>query len=359
MEKHIAPDLERTLVDDMVGRCNAKIIAAREREEKKAEAVANDEGGTRKRSLGGQRMFRPNSVPTLAAVSETNLCTEPENDIGPSAFSLASQDSTSLPSLATPTPPPKTEKSNLGRLRRSSASLFRSLIELTDIVYFTGIFLDDPSKALLLSLIPPPNRWSIRADHVTVCMGQAGKDLVNPLGGLGSVLRLKVIARGEITGKVVAVKVELAEAPTPILDENEDGESESTSSVSPRLSLNANPHITIAVAVGAKGRDSNDIKTWDPLPNPFFLSGILGERKLVGLKGRGGQPGNTKPKDVSLGGLVMKHHPSLKGREVGKAVGAVEKWMAKTFMDNLAQNAAAIELFITNLKVIGGKVEEE
>ncbi|KAI8855285.1 hypothetical protein BC829DRAFT_485782 [Chytridium lagenaria] len=370
MEKQIVPELERKLVQDLVDRCNAKIIAAREREEKKSGDANPEESFSlnstqKKRASVSQRITRPNSVPSLAVVSETHICCEPESlDNVSSMLSFSSQESVSLPNLsvvAKPTEPElRHEKSNLSRLRRSSASLFRSLIELTDIVYFTGIFLDDASRDVLLSRVPAPERWAVRADHVTICMGQAGKELIHPLGGIGGVIKLKVVAKGLLTGKVLAVQVELAEPPQSLVDEDENDEVEEkqNGSALPRISTNAIAHITIAVAVGAHGRQSNDIKDWTRVDKPFILTGVVGERRLVGLKGRG-QGGNTKPKEVSVGGLVMKHHPALKGKDIGKAVGLVEKWMSKTFMDNLAQNAAAIELFITNLKVINGRVEDE
>ncbi|KAJ3107353.1 hypothetical protein HDU97_004234 [Phlyctochytrium planicorne] len=391
MEKHISPDQERKLVQEMVERCNARIVAAREREEARLGGglatpppdpdILNAPATPARRRNSGRSgnlnpLLRPNSLPSLTSVSEAaGMCSEPEGiEVGPSACSLADQETfASVPNLSNgigskpPSAPNKSEKSNLGRLRRSSASLFRSLIELTDIVYFTGIFLDAESKETLLSKLKPPQRWSIRADHVTICMGLAGGELIKPLGGQGGTVKLRVVARGELPGKVLAARVELAEIPEPFKPSNdEDGENDNTSAATvmnnpspmPRLSVNAVPHITIAVAVGAHGRESNDVKEWVELQEPFVLSGIVSEKKLVGLKGRS-QPGNSKPKEVSLGALVMKHHPSLKGKEIGRAVTSVEKWMAKTFMDNLAQNSAAIEMFISNLKVSNGKVEDD
>ncbi|KAJ3119035.1 hypothetical protein HDU96_003210 [Phlyctochytrium bullatum] len=389
LEKYIPADLERVLVNDMVAKCNARIMAAKEREEKRKADLQQQsltdstdaKPSSRARKPSTSNLSRPFSVPVLAAVSESsNLCSEPEMADIPSVCSLAESDkqqekSSSVPDLVSKKTPSKTSKqtppeqqSNLKAMRRASASLFRSIIELADVVYYTGIFLDDASRDLLLAQFPPPPRWSIRAHHVTICMGQAGQEMVNFLGGMGAKVKLKVTARGTIPGKVVAVKVELAETPIPKLsaeeerdheDEEEAATRASTSLKSPRLSTNAVPHITLAVAVGAHARESNDIKDWEPLFEPLILSGTIGEKKLVGLKGRGQSGVNAKPKEVSLGGLVMKHHPGLKGQEIGKAVRAVEKWMAKTFMDNLAQNSAAIELFITNLKVVDGRVEDE
>ncbi|KAJ3183680.1 hypothetical protein HDU85_002109 [Gaertneriomyces sp. JEL0708] len=263
--KHMPPELEKGLVEELVGRCNGRIAAAKRREEEEKHTGAVD------------------------------LPCKPQ--------------------------------------RRTSASIFRSLLELTEQVRYTGIFFkEDDIQKLRDKFGKPSDTWSFRADHVTICMGPAKDNLVEPLGGVGAEVDVCVTAVGSIPDRVLAVKVE---------QPSEDA---------PPLSENATPHITIAVSIGAKAQESNHITEWTPLDAPFILTGTIKEKKVVGLQVERG-PAQMKKKEVSIGNLIQKHHPHLKGRGIGMAVREVDEWMAKTFIENNGQNAAVIEWFVQGLRI--------
>ncbi|KAJ3412944.1 hypothetical protein HDV05_008732 [Chytridiales sp. JEL 0842] len=306
LEKHMPEDLETELVKELVERTNAKIIAAREREEHEARMQAIHDDAE-------------------------------EEVVG----KLGNMNASKSTSEKRPLPPP------LSRIRRTSASLFRSVINLHQVIQYTAVFLDLSSRAALLSLVPVPEPspngvpWTIKADHMTVCLGPAPEDVVEGLGGIGAQIKLHVVALGLTPNRVLAVKVEL---------DQPRNSSNDTIPPAPKLSLNETPHITIAVSHGCQAKESNDIQAWTALPAPhLILLGTLSHKIVTGIQ-RPPSALPQKPKEVSIGSLVLKHHPHLKGKEVGKAVGFVQKWMDKGFMDNAEANRARIEFFVSNLR---------
>jgi hypothetical protein len=462
LEKRMPEDLERQLVRELVDRTNARIVVAKQREKEKEsqerlasiEDISSPSTETppnsipvatkefvelNKVSITECQVLSPTSTVSPILLSGNTTCTTTSASSTITATSLATAEAapkiieTLKEKPQTVKPPKRGERPQiqphphpLGRLRRTSASVFKSLIELQEVTQYTAIFLTKESKAELLSRIPVPSfpssivtsstlssnsskpttpsdltpaqssayidsnsnqnqppanflnlfsnnttnmPWTIKADHMTCSMGPAPAEIVDYLGGIGALVELKVVEVGCIPGRVVAVKVELQGVKVRSSEfdghgkPNEDqitllenGTAESSS----KISLNANPHITVAVAHGAQAKESNDITTWIPFdaePNsetqePLILQGHLSYKKVIGIQGRNSNnPAQTKPKEVSLGKLVMKHHPHLKGSEIGQAVKAVEEWMEKTFMDNSEANKACIELFVTNLDV--------
>ncbi|TPX60327.1 hypothetical protein PhCBS80983_g01852 [Powellomyces hirtus] len=273
--QYMPPDLERQLVEELVAMCNGRILSARQRDDQARM-------GTR---------CRAHSQESIDG-SEQDVRT----------YRLQ---------------------------RRISASLFRDLLELTPQVRYTGIVLDDNDALELQSRYPPAQDWSPRYHHVTVCMGPSKEELVEPMGGVGARVSMKVVAYGQIADKVTAVKVE-ADSDSTLVSDNET------------------PHITLAVAPGAKAQASNTITQWIPLATPFVISGTIQEKGVIGLKTERG-PAQMKKKDVSIGELIKKHHPKLQGRQIGLVVKHVEEWMEKTFIENLQQNCANIEWHIQGL----------
>ncbi|TPX72948.1 hypothetical protein SpCBS45565_g00357 [Spizellomyces sp. 'palustris'] len=269
--RYMPADWERALVSDLVSRCNCRILAARRRQEEAYAAEGKGNGGT----VSGR------------------------------SFPCKMQ-------------------------RRSSASIFRNTLELTDQIAYTEIKIDANDVQALRAKYPPPTaKWEVRADHVTVCLGPAKAELVEPMGGVGARVSIRVTAVGELQDKVTAVKVEAV--PGGVL-----------------LSDNAIPHITLAVAPVGRARESNLIVTWRALDQPFVVSGTIMEKVVTGLKMER-NPSQLPKRDVSIGSLIKKHHSQLRGRDIGAAVSLVEEWMGKTFIENLGQNAAVIEWYIQGL----------
>ncbi|KAJ3195961.1 hypothetical protein HK101_010554 [Irineochytrium annulatum] len=361
LEKYMPRETEKDLVDDLVQRCNSRIIAARERERRRETEikllVAQPKIVESPRPKDAEEKYNSNSASSLAGLmrssSGTALAFEGTTSGTETITTSISKLSLSLPDLSTnghatavsAKRDPFPNSAMPLKQRRSSASLFRSIIELTESVFLTGIYLDAPSRARLLAAVPPPARWSVRAEHVTVSQGVAEEELIKPLGGLGATVAVRVVGTAVSKG-VLAVKVE----------HKPSGPEEAPV----RLSANATAHITVAVAVGSHSREVNNITEWTPLESAeeLILTGVLTENKLIGLKGKMGVTSLAQQpkKEVSLGALVQKHHPTLMGKEIGKAVAVVQAWMEKTFMENLSQNLAHIELFVTNLQIRNGTV---
>ena len=239
-----------------------------------------------------------------------------------------------------------------------------------------------------------PSLWEIKADHMTVCLGIAPPPLLqnlNESGSIGSSVHLRAIAVGIIPNRVIAVQVELntpvgnptvkSNPISPTIEKSDNFENPPTASV--QISKNAIPHVTIAVAVPGvivktppSARESNLITQWIPIStyarlfndddskiinniissseniDYIALNGKLDYKKLVGLKGKEGlNESRQKPKDISIGTLIKKHHPHLQGPSIGKAVAEVESWMERTFIENEEKNASSVESFIVKMSL--------
>ncbi|KAJ3181727.1 hypothetical protein HDU87_000745 [Geranomyces variabilis] len=292
-------ELEDALVRDLVAACNARIIAAKERE-----AMCLHTGTESSTT----------SLPEAGAVNGN-----------------------------------KTHNHHQHRrrvlARRTSASLFRDLLELTPEVRYTGVMLDKDSRTRLLAAFPPPEAtWATKCDHVTINLGAAKPALVDPLGGLGTVITLDAVALGETPGVVTAV---LVSHPQSASQSVPNPPPPAPPPPPPSLSENTNPHITLHVAPGHKPHLSNAITDWRPLPTAITLRGTIAEKHVFGLRVEKHPP--QRRQEVSIGELVKRHHPALVGADVGKAVRAVHEWMEKTFMENLGQNRANIECFVQGM----------
>lgn len=119
---------------------------------------------------------------------------------------------------------------------------------------YTALVLDKQSKKKLLEKLTGrvPSDWEVIAHHMTINMGPITKGPANPdlLGTLGK-LSVVSLASDE---KVMAVGVR-SDVP----------------------SKNDKPHVTIAVnrAAGGKPFLSNKLTEWEPLMEPFELTGVI------------------------------------------------------------------------------------
>lgn len=212
--------------------------------------------------------------------------------------------------------------------RRKTISNYRKPIELIDHVEYTAIFLESASKELLQSTFKTPDGWKIKSDHMTVSFGSANEEMIEKLGGLESTHTMIATHIGNYNDLCIALKLDTS---TGLVSENET------------------PHITLHVSQAGNARLSNQITEWTFLDAPIELKGKLNVKKVTGIKEEPVKP--IEKQQVSLGELVLKHHPHLKGKEIGSAVEKVKDWMAKQFVVNEDGNRANIEYFIENLKL--------
>ena len=206
-----------------------------------------------------------------------------------------------------------------------SISGFRTPIVLIEHVSFLGIFLDEPSRAKILQAFPIPKGWKLKCEHMTVSFGRADKIMMETLGGVGTVHALVATHVGAIEDCVVALKIDS----TGLVSEN------------------SIMHVTLYISPNGKSRKSNDITEWKVLDNPMILSGVLGTKVVTGMTSDVHTPVLKLP--VSIGDLVLKHHPVLKGKNVGIVVNYVKEWMGKQFVENEDSNRANIEFFIQSI----------
>jgi len=189
---------------------------------------------------------------------------------------------------------------------------------IKDIVEYTGVLLDKESHFKLLQTFPPKERWSKKAHHMTICMGEIREELFasvsKELCAIGREVDLEVVAYGE-DQKAAAVMVQSG-IPT----------------------LNSIPHVTIAVSPIGRARDSHNIKVWRPVrvtgeacpvttelgeesQKEASLEPIWLEKKLV-LRGKifqnvrlhiGTKSKPQIPKvSFNFGKIIGKHHPDIK-----------------------------------------------
>ena len=106
-------------------------------------------------------------------------------------------------------------------------------------------------------------------------------------------------------------------------------------------------HITLFISPNGNAHQSNEITDWIPMEEPLVLTAKLDVKFTTSLKF---EPKAVIVKSpVSLGELVIRYHPNLKGKEIGLAVKHVQQWMSKLFVDNLESNRANIEYFIQKM----------
>ncbi|KAI8823304.1 hypothetical protein BJ741DRAFT_634377 [Chytriomyces cf. hyalinus JEL632] len=320
LAKTIHETLEHAMVMELIGKYNANILASQE--------VLHAEGTEKILNMDAAE-FNP-FAPSL--ISE---------ELSIASLSLAS---------STPSDPVTSSKpaKSVTVAQRNSNSSSPTIINVTEYVQYTGIFLSSESHESVLKRIPMPEagKYTVKAHHVTICLGQAPPEILDPLGGLGATVKLLAVAVGNTIPAdktaygVVAVRVELAENPALL-----DG-----AGTAIQLTTNETPHCTIYVGVGAKAMDSNLITEWTTLDPPIPLQGIISEKKVTGKKVTTvATP--QKPAEVSIGAFVKKHHSYLQGREIGEVVLTVQAWMATEQIENASHNAVQIEQYVAELKL--------
>ncbi len=208
--------------------------------------------------------------------------------------------------------------------RGLSISNFRTEIVLVDHISYCALFLDESSKKVLQLKFPLPTGWVLKSDHMTVSFGAINQEFVDAMGGLDSFHFLTATHVGRLNS-CVAIKIDSCNL----------------------KSENTNMHITLFISSDGNARHSNEITEWILLEEPIVLKARLDVKFTTSLKL---EPGPVIVKSpVSLGELVIRHHPHLKGKEIGLVVKHVQQWMSKLFVDNLESNRASIEFFIQKL----------
>ncbi|KAJ3254092.1 hypothetical protein HK103_007553 [Boothiomyces macroporosus] len=193
--------------------------------------------------------------------------------------------------------------------RRISISMFRKLIELTEEVHYTAVVLDDSSKQKLISEFKCPETWTTKCERMTICYGKADLEAINLFGEEGAPIELEA-THVSMTSQAISCKVK---------------------TVLPDM------HITVHTHLESKPTEFE----WKEI-SPINLRGQLVVKKTIGLK----EEKNHKKEQVSIGGLIKKHYPSLTGKEIKKFKEKVQEMMSKSFMENCDSNRANIEYYI-------------
>lgn len=118
-------------------------------------------------------------------------------------------------------------------------------------VSYSAVVLDPQSRDAILNHVAIPNNWKTICHHMTIKMGELPEDLKTRKG---EKVTLTVSKLGK-SDKALAVGIDT------------------------NLSLNAIPHITVAIntSIGAKPKDSNEIKEWVDLSETFTVTGKIEE----------------------------------------------------------------------------------
>ncbi|KAJ3319324.1 hypothetical protein HDV06_006432 [Boothiomyces sp. JEL0866] len=193
--------------------------------------------------------------------------------------------------------------------RRISISMFRKLIELTEEVHYTAIVLEDSSKQRLTTEFKCPESWSTKCERMTICYGKADLEAIKLFGEEGAPVELEA-THVSITNQAISCKIK---------------------TVLPDM------HITVHTHPESKPTEFE----WKEI-SPIKLKGRLVVKKTIGFK----DEKNQKKEEVSIGGLIKKHYPSLSGKEIKKFKEKVQEMMSKSFMENCDSNRANIEYYI-------------
>ncbi|KAJ3239378.1 hypothetical protein HDU81_006056 [Chytriomyces hyalinus] len=335
LAKTIHATLESEMVMELIAKYNATISATRE--------LVHADGTEKALTVDEPKLDSavPLTSEELSVASLTLDPSTPNIPLTPSkpvkSATVAEQESST----------PKSQRhAKTSTTPRKSNSTVPTVINITEYVHYTGIFLSTESHETLLQRVPTPEvgKYTIKAHHVTICLGPAPPEMLNPLGGLGATVKLRAVAVGntipadKTSYGVVAVRVELAEKPDAL---NEDD-------TAVQLTTNKTPHCTIYVGIGAKAMESNLITDWTTLDPAIPLEGIITEKKVTGKKiTTVATP--KKPAEVSIGALVKKHHAHLQGKEIGEVVLTVQAWMATSQIDNASHNTVQIEKYVAEL----------
>lgn len=132
-------------------------------------------------------------------------------------------------------------------------------------IYY-GIFFSDTTKAAILNYTKKtlsnigyniPDDWKVYCDHVTLLFNDKSEEKQKEAEGLnlflGDQASMRVISIG-ISGRAIALEVDY-------------------------ITQNKHSHVTVAIAPEAKPVESNDITSWIPVEDSFYITGTY---KVVG-----------------------------------------------------------------------------
>ncbi|KAJ2450174.1 hypothetical protein EV183_004461 [Coemansia sp. RSA 2336] len=200
---------------------------------------------------------------------------------------------------------------------------------------FTAVFLTADSKRRLQQTVRSPHEWTAAADHMTIALGPLSDEgLAAKVGAvMGEKVELAVDTVGSIGGAIIAVQVSQIRAANG-------------RTMSPTCDI---PHITVAYNGLQRARPdyASRIRNWRPLRNgQLILNGVVGEHHLTTASIV--MPQVVKD-EVSIGGLVCRRWPELKGKDIGMAVASVRQIMANEDVDNLEVNRERISHIVDSL----------
>eukprot|EP01127_Copromyxa_protea_P016324 TRINITY_DN4826_c0_g1_i4.p1 TRINITY_DN4826_c0_g1~~TRINITY_DN4826_c0_g1_i4.p1 ORF type:complete len:408 (+),score=94.68 TRINITY_DN4826_c0_g1_i4:112-1224(+) len=186
---------------------------------------------------------------------------------------------------------------------------------------YTGVILNEESRALLIERFPPIAGWKKYYHHMTVCLGQlpeereADSRLPTQKEALGKEVTLTVVASGK-SEQAFAVKVEGYVSSNEIL------------------------HVTMCVAPNGHAKDSNLISEWTPC-EPFSITGVVEEKILNVYTKQRGPPADKK---INTGALVKDFVPREKIRD---GVKEVQDWCAENNIEMIEENKDKIIAHLT------------
>ncbi|KAF9947802.1 hypothetical protein BGZ72_010246 [Mortierella alpina] len=277
----------------------------------------------------------------------------------------------------------------------------RSRIELGQVVQYTGILFSKSVQSFLkeslegnlgqdIGIKPPQSlqcqdlsSWVASDDmHVLLCRGGSPAEHLRSIGGLGASVLVEVVAVGQFEERIWALKVMEVDA-SDIKDEavivGPRGDVFSTMESfvdeyrkAPKMAKEnlaagsgfrghvilqraGTPHILMAYDrfKGSRPSESFRIQHWEPLiaSKRIILVGSIGEMKLLGMKQRSFSHMAVVPRaEVNIANLVKQCASSknaiFTGRQIGDAIAAIKKQMARQAITNKAVNKDQIEAIV-------------
>ncbi|KAJ3393768.1 hypothetical protein HDU92_007513 [Lobulomyces angularis] len=302
----------------------------------------------------------------------------------------------------------RSSESNLGQAkdfikesplpRKLSASIFRNFIELEEQLEKRTIILDSDSKSKLLSLFifheENEDFKNLILKNLVNFEFVISKNLISLQKDLNSYLadinffkfgrkyKLEITSTGVLQGMLVAVKISKIEIMFDTEEEKlnylkevancnchqeinpsaENSKSEIEKYTTLSLELNAysiDNTIVLGMENGVKKRDVRLIKDWKVLQNEstgqvekIFVYGQMNEVFKIGLKNSKltkSTSNSQMPQEIKFGEVVLKHHPNLKGKQIGIVIEEIKDYLSRTFMENKLINKPYIESFVFNL----------
>ncbi|KAJ2847031.1 hypothetical protein IWW36_004060 [Coemansia brasiliensis] len=201
---------------------------------------------------------------------------------------------------------------------------------------FTAVFLTADSKRQLQRAVRSPYEWTTTADYMTIALGPlTDEELTARVGAvMGEKVELAVDNIGTIGGAILAVQV------SQIRTEGGHAISPCTCDI---------PHITVAYNGPQRINPeyASRIRNWQPLRNGrLILNGVVGEHHLTTASIV--MPEVVKD-EVSIGGLVCRRWPELKGKDIGMAIANVRRTMIDKDIGNLEVNRERISHIVDSL----------